>query len=79
MKVEALSDWHGELIHNGKTVGYLYKTKEGYIAEVNYKRYTIKNTDSKHLIQWLEAIMQGDVNEWVAERYAKKRGFKILF
>ena len=79
MKIEVLSDWHGQLIHKGKTVGYLYKKTDGYEAEVNYKSYRIKNRYKKHLISWLESIVEGDVNEWLAEHYAEKRGFKIKY
>jgi translation elongation factor P/translation initiation factor 5A len=79
MKIEALSDWHGELIHRGRRVGYLYKNKNGYTAEVNYQQYQIKKADSKHLIEWLEAIVEGNILEWNAERNAEKRGFKILY
>ena len=79
MTIKAKSDWHGELIHRGRTVGYLYKQKHGYIAEVNYQQHFIKNKDKKHLVEWLEAIAEGTILEWNAERNAEKRGFKILY
>lgn len=79
MTIEAKSDWHGELIHRGRTIGYLYKQKNGYVAEVNYQRHFISNKDKKHIVEWLEQIVEGNIYEWNAERSAEKRGFKILY